>query len=159
MIKNLFLNYKGKPAQSSKEHPTYTESTTFGILYNADEFDGNALSDLKQSLEQDSKVVSLMGFTENPNEDVNLFCKKDISATGAIKKEHLNFFSQQTFDFLISLDTSENLNYKYILAICKATCKVGIEAEQYFDLLQLALRKESDNNTALRNLVKYLKMI
>lgn len=159
MIKNIFLNHKGKPTIASKEHCTYKEAASIGILYNADEFKTDAIQKLEELIKGDGKNVARMGYVDKPSEDTLFFHKKDITGTGNIRKDNLSFFINQTFDFLISLDTSGNINYKYVLAISKAICKVGFETEQYYDLLQLSLKMDDSQPKAIANMVRYLKMI
>ncbi|WP_420319170.1 DUF6913 domain-containing protein [Ekhidna sp.] len=159
MIKNLFLKHKGKPTIADKEHCTYAAATSIGVLYNADDFNAESVSKLEELLKNDGKDVAKMGFTEQQSIEKLIFSKKDISGTGTIKKDNLEFFIKQPFDFLISLDTSENMNYKYVLALSKAICKVGFEADQYYDLLQLSLKMDESKPKAITNMVRYLKMI
>lgn len=159
MIKNIFLNHKGKPTIATKEHCTYSEARNIGILYNADEFGIEVINKLEELLKNDGKDVARIGYADKPSEDKLVFHKKDISGTGNIKNDNLSFFINQKFDFLVSLDTSENINYKYILALSKAICKVGFETEQYYDLLQLSLKMDESKPKAVTNMVRYLKMI
>ncbi|WP_420578480.1 DUF6913 domain-containing protein [Ekhidna sp.] len=159
MIKTLFLKHKGKPTIADKEHCTYAESSNIGILYNSLEFTSESVSKLEELLKNDGKEIAKMGFADKPSENKLMFSKKDISSTGTVKKDQLDFFIKQPFDFLISLDTSENRNYKYVLALSKATCKVGFETEQYYDLLQLSLKMDESKPKAVANIVRYLKMI
>ncbi len=159
MIKNLFLKHKGKPTIADKEHCTYAEASNIGILYNSNEFNSDTIGKLEELLKNDGKDVAKIGFADKPSENVLIFNKKDISGTGSIKKDNLNFFINQSFDFLISLDTSENLNYKYVLALSKAICKIGIETKQYNDLLQLSLKMDESKSKSVANIVRYLKMI
>ncbi|MEQ6168574.1 MULTISPECIES: hypothetical protein [unclassified Ekhidna] len=159
MIKNLFLKHKGKPTIADKEHCTYAEATDIGVLFNSSEFSGDSINKLEELLTNDGKKIAKMGFAEKPSEDKLIFSKKDISPTGTIKKDNLDFFIKQSFDFLISLDTSQNQNYKYVLALSKAICKVGFETEQYNDLLQLSLKMDESKPKAIANIVRYLKMI
>ncbi len=159
MIKNIFLNHKGKPTIASKEHCTYSEARNIGILYNVDQFGLEVIEKLEDLLKGDGKDVAKIGFAEKPVDNRLIFSKKDISGTGTVKNDNLSFFINQPFDFLISLDTSENINYKYVLALSKATCKVGFETEQYYDLLQLSLKMDESKPKAVTNMVRYLKMI
>ena len=159
MIKNIFLDHKGKPTIASKEHCTYKKAANIGILYNADEFNTGAIQKLEELIKGDGKNVARMGYVDKPSEGTLFFHKKDITGTGNIKKDNLSFFINQTFDFLISLDTSGNINYKYVLAISKAICKVGFETDQYYDLLQLSLKMDESQPKAIANMVRYLKMI
>jgi len=163
MIKSIFLNKKVKGKTAQKEHGTYADASSIGILYNADEFEEVIINELIGIFERDQKTIGRLGFVEKP-EDPNsldhfLFCKKDISGTGAIKKESISFFANQSFDFLLSLDVSENINYKYVLASSKANCKVGLETESYSGLLLLAVKPELEKMASAQTLVKYLKMI
>ena len=130
MIKNIFLNHN---------------------LYVVDKLD--------ELINGDGKCVAKIGFAEKPSEDNLIFSKKDISGTGTIKKDNLSFFINQSFDFLLSLDTSGNINYKYVLALSKSISKVGFETEQYYDLLQLSLKMDDSHPKAITNMVRYLKMI
>lgn len=159
MIKNIFLNHKGKPTNATKEHCTYADARNIGILYNADEFSPEVIQKLEELLKSDGKDVAKIGYADKPSEDKLVFHKKHISGTGTIKNDTLTFFINQTFDFLVSLDTSENINYKYVLALSKATCKIGFETEQYYDLLQLSLKMDETTAKAIANMVRYLKMI
>ena len=159
MLKSLFLNHKSKAKGTSKEHCTYSESVSIGLLYNSEEFVNETVEELIDTLEGDGKSVAKLGYIDKPTELRFLFSKKDISGTGAIKKDSIQFFVNQAFDFLLSLDTSENINYKYILAISKATCKIGFETESYSDLLQMSLKPDAQQSISVQNMVKYLKMI
>lgn len=159
MIKTIFLNHKGKPTSVGKEHCTYKEASNIGILYNSEEFGNEAITKLEELLKGDGKNVARIGFAEKPSENQLIFNKKDISNTGTIKKDNLSFFINQSFDFLISLDISGNINYKYVLALSKALCKIGFETEQYYDLLQLSLKMDESKPKAIANIVRYLKMI
>ncbi|MEP0985269.1 hypothetical protein [Ekhidna sp.] len=159
MIKNLFLNYKGKPTIATKENCTYAEASSIGILYNVDEFNPESIGKLEELLTSDGKEVEKIGFVEKPTDEKFIFHKKDISGTGTIRKANLSKFINRSFDFLISLDTSENINFKYVLALSKATCKVGFETDQYYDLLQLSLKMDESKPKAIANIVRYLKMI
>ncbi len=159
MIKDIFLKYKGKPTTPSREHCTYLEATKIGILYNAIEFDSITITNFERMLKKEGKNVMKMGFNNESSEHLLLFGRKDISGIGTIKKDRLAFFINQSFDFLISLDTSENINFRYVLALSKAICKIGFETEQYRDLLQMSLKMEGNKIQSTSNLMKYLKMI
>jgi len=159
MIKNLFLKHKGKPFDAKKEHCTYAESSSIGILYHEGAFGSDQVMKLADLLQKDGKQVSQMGFCDKPTTENNHFHKKDISLVGTIKKPSLATFVEQPFDFLISLDITGNPNYRYILALCKASCKVGLETEKTSDLLQLSIKMDETIAKSITNLVRYLKMI
>ena len=126
MIKNALLNRKARKASSkrlAKEHATYEEAESIGILYNSMEYPAADIQELRDDIKQDGKDVALLYFTDRESEDQFSFCKKDITVSGNLSKESMGFFTNRMFDFLISLDTSEDVNYKYVLSISKAICK------------------------------------
>ncbi|MBC6400872.1 MAG: hypothetical protein GDA42_06625 [Ekhidna sp.] len=163
MIKSICLNQRAKLGKKVTKHCTYKEARTIGILYNMDEFDEEVLSKLIIIFQGDGKTIAKLGYTDRldvPEKSKNfIFTKKDISNIGVIKNDHISFFIRQTFDFLISLDSSQNINYKYILAISKASCKVGLETESYKDLLLMSIKQGKQKSESALSLVKYLKMI
>lgn len=163
MIKKIFLTSKSKKGKSESDHGTYSSSNRIGILYNVDEFDPRTVSELVVALKEDQKNVSLMGFKNSPLDkaelDDELFTKKDISAVGSIKKDSVLSFVNENFDFLISLDTSGNINYKYILSQSKAVCKVGFEVDSYRDHLTLTMYLSENKPTSIKHLLSYLRKI
>lgn len=163
MIKKIFLSYKSKPSQKSKSHGTYKQAKRIGLLYHADQYAPDELSLITDELLNDDKEVEKLGFTESEitKGDINqtYFGKKDISKTGKIDHRFVQSFINQPFDFLISLDTSENINYRYILASCKASCKIGLEAKSYLGHLQLSVKPSKDRVRSIMDVLKYLKMI
>jgi len=159
MIKSLFLNQKGKSNPTRKEHCTYSDAKSIGILYHADDFEEILLDPMIAQLKTDGKDVAIFGFKEKSDEEQLTFSKKDISGTGSIKSDSLSFFVNQPFDFLLCLDSSENINFKYVMALSKATCKIGFEAPQYHDLLQMSIKLDENKQKSVANILKYLKMI
>lgn len=159
MIKKLFLKYKSKSANRFTEHCTYQEASRIGVLYNSGEFTKEIIDELVANLKADEKEVMILGYELDPVEGSAFFSKKDISNTGEFKDEKVLSFVAKPFDFLISLDSSENMNYRFVLALCKASCKIGIESQEYYELLHMALKKSNTPIESIRSVVKYLKMI
>ncbi len=162
MIKNILLNHRAKAPKNTPNHTTYKDAKTIGILYNLDQFDISLISNLNTLLSQDKKMVTQLGYqnkTEVGKEDELVFSRKDISTIGIIKKERISFFISQAFKFLISLDTSQDINYKFVLAKSKAICKIGLETEAYKELLVMSVKPEASQTDSVSSLVKYLKMI
>lgn len=160
MFKKLFLKYKSQPKiNPSTEHCTYQDAGNIGILYNSDEYQSEIIEELTSNLQSDGKEVSILGFELKTDENSHCFSKKDISNTGIFKSERLQSFTNKSFDFLISLDSSENMNYRFVLALCKSSCKIGIESQEYYELLHMALKRSSNPRDSVMSVVKYLKMI
>ncbi len=161
MIKSALLSRKCKKLikAQKKEHVTYRSASNFGILYNSQEFNRELVEELADSLKGDGKELAMLAFTEKESEEQFSFCKKDISASGNLNKDRIGMFTRQPFDFLISLDTSGDINYKYVLALSKANCKIGINSEAYDDLLMLAVKPSDNSSTSTQDVLRYLKMI
>ncbi|MEQ9404104.1 MAG: hypothetical protein RIM99_10985 [Cyclobacteriaceae bacterium] len=161
MIKNALLNRKCRALSKNQnnEHSTYRNASSIGILYNAAEFQNYLISDLINSLEADGKTVARLAFTEKDSEDRFSFCKKNVSMTGNLTKDSISFFAQQRFDFLIALDLSGDMNFKYVLALSKASCKVGIDSESINDFLLMSIKASENQSQNIKELIRYLKMI
>lgn len=160
MFKKLFLRHKSKSkSNSTSEHCTYSDAKTIGILYNSDVYSQEIVNNLIDNLQGDGKEVTALGFELKPDETSSYFSKKDISNTGAFKKDSVQFFVNQSFDFLISLDSSENMNFRFVLALCKSKCKMGIESQEYYELLHMALKRSNTPYESVKSVIKYLKMI
>jgi len=164
MIKSIFINNRIKKSKSAGDHGSYTKSERIGILYNADEFGPAAIYEVQMILERDKKFVSKLGFSSVNTKELSSssevdFTKKDISSTGSIKNDIITKFIEKPFDFLISLDTSEDINYKYVLASSKAACKVGFQTDAYQNILMMFMKLSKDKSKSVNDLISYLKKI
>lgn len=159
MLKKLFLRYKSKTQNTPVEHCTYQEASSVGILFNSDEYPKGVIDELTELLHGDGKQVGALGFEQKPDENSSFFSRKDISIIGEFKNETVKLFVNNPFDFLVSLDSAENMNYRFVLALCKSKCKVGIESQAYYELLHMALKQSATPEESMRSVVKYLKMI
>ncbi len=164
MIKNFFINNRIKKSKKTEAHDTYEKAERLGILFNADEFGPATIHEAQMALENDRKFVSKLGFTNVIPKDLtqleeSAFTRKDISPTGSIRKTSVTKFIEKPFDFLISLDTSSDINYKYVLASSNAICKVGFQANDYENLLTMFMKPSADKNKCVKDLISYLKKI
>lgn len=161
MIKNALLNRKCRKLakRQSSNHPTYRDASNIGVFYNSDEFKSELIEELVDSLAGDGKEVAKLAFALKENSEPQSFWKKDISVSGNLNKEAIGFFTRQAFDFLISLDTSGDINCKYVVALSKATCKVGVNSDAYGDLLLMTIKASGNQSQDVKELLKYLKMI
>ena len=161
MIKKALLNRKGKKLsrRRTNENLSYGKAGSIGILYNSEEFEKKLINELLDSFSVDGKETSTMAYSELESYDKYSFCNKDVSVTGELKKKPVGLFTNRMFDFLISLDSSGDINFRYVLALSKATCKVGINSEALNDLLMLSIKKSSDKSQDIREIIRYLKMM
>lgn len=161
MIKTALLNRKCKKLLKlqQNENQSYRRASSIGILYNSQEFERDLIEELTDSFSGDGKETSTMAYSVKESEDRFSYCKKDVSISGELKKEPVGYFTNRVFDFLISLDTSGDINFKYVLALSKATCKVGIDSDSLKDLLVLTFKKSDDKSQNIQDIIKYLKKI
>ncbi|MEM9338984.1 MAG: hypothetical protein AAGA66_09670 [Bacteroidota bacterium] len=162
MIKNTLLNQKCKRVakRRTQEHSSYVSATHIGILYNKDEFETNLVrSVLEENLKDDGKNISMLAFQQKETDVPYSFSKKNITISGDLDKDSANYFIKQSFDFLITLDTSGDIHFKYVLAMSKAVCKIGIYSKAYSDLLLMTLKPSKNPTESIEDLIKYLKMI
>lgn len=161
MIKSALLKQKCKKLakQPQAEHLSYRKASNIGILYNSQEFGRELIDELADSIKGDGKELLTLAFTEKESGEKFSFCRKDVSVSGNLMKKPMGLFTNQAFDFLISLDTSGDINYKYVLALSKAACKVGITTDTYKDLLLMSIKPSSTDSEGMKDIVKYLKMI
>lgn len=162
MIKNTLLNQRCKrlAKRQPQEHSSYVNSTSIGILYNKDEYDTDLIQNvLGDNLKKDGKEISMLAFEQKENDVPYSFSKKNISISGDLDKDSVNYFLKQPFDFLITLDTSGDIHFKYVLALSKAVCKIGIYAKAHSELLLMTLKPSKNPEESMEDLIKYLKMI
>jgi hypothetical protein len=161
MIKKALLSRKCRKLSmvQQADHPTYLNATSIGILYNSDEFEKELIEELSDSFSGDGKETASLAYASKESEDKFSFCKKDISISGELKKESVGFFTNRVFDFLVSLNTSEDINFKYVLALSKASCKIGISSDPLDELLVLSIKQTEDKAQNISDIIKYLKKI
>ncbi len=161
MIKTALLNRKCRKLSKlqKNENQSYRSASSIGILYNSQEFEKDLIDELTDSFSGDGKETTSMAFTAKESDDRFSFCKKDVSLSGELRKAPVGSFANRAFDFLISMDTSGDINFKYVLALSKATCKIGINSDPLKDLLVLSIKKSEDKSQNVQDIIKYLKMI
>lgn len=147
MIKKLLL--KIKTALALKRNDTirvsdaYKVAKKIGLLYSLDENrSDDALDELIKKFKSDKKKVSTMTFipvsAKIKDPGFAYFNEKDLNTKGNWSKETVDQFRNEQFDFLVSLDWSQNKYTQNILAGSKAKCRVGRYEEdksKYFELM------------------------
>ena len=147
MIRRIIL--KIKTAIALKKNVTirvsdaYKEAKHIGLLYSLDKNrPKEMLDDLIAKFESDHKKVSTMAFVPVAAKLSDLgyayFNERDLNAKGNWSKDSVSQFRNEPFDFLVSLDWSQNKYTQNILAGSKAKCRVGRYEEgknQYFEMM------------------------
>lgn len=108
------------------------------------------------------KNPRLVSFVPNPDKNrtypPNTFNPKDISLTGTILTDQLEYFTKLKYDYLISLDDTGNKFVKYILSKTNAQHRIGLYHSNFEGLLDMMI-KPGENGSVVRELMKYIRMI
>lgn len=121
----------------------YKEAKSIGLIYSLDDNRSkDMLSRIIAKFESDNKEVSTMTFVpvaaKITDPGYAYFNEKDLNTRGNWTKETVTQFRNTPFDFLVSLDWSQNKYTQNILAGSKAKCRVGRYEEgksQYFEMM------------------------
>ena len=161
MIKKLIIKLKYLLAKKKYiiKHPSYFKARKIGILYNADEFDNVSIKSVQQQLSKEGKKIYILGFSNKNNILSHLFNEKDISVFGKIRNNQILNFANNNYDFLISLNTTDNLNYWYVLWFSKAQYKVGLHTRSFEKVLQMSIKPNKKKSELIDILLSYTKKI
>jgi len=143
----------------------YQSAKYFGVIYTRS---NNAqfaeVNDFLASLEEDGKEVKTLAYIpklekgETPS--FSHFTDKDFSSLGKWTKEEVEVFKNESFDYLISLDSTINKFSKNILATSKSKCRVGRYEEKTSNYFELMINHDGDNfRVFLEELYRYLKNV
>ena len=162
MIKNVILNIKSASLTKSTEdtkHPDFSQASSFGILFHADNYKIEWVKELANRLKQEGKKVSLLGFSETEKEGNHFFRKKDVSFIDKKNGENVSSFIAYPFDFLLSINNTEQPSYNYVLASSVASCKIGISSPVYNKTLHLAIKGEEERKQDVINILNYARKV
>lgn len=159
-LKNkLYYNALNKSLHKSRVLRLSTslkEAETVGVLFNATEEEQiKIVLAYSKELSKKGKSVDLLGFIntkkEVEEERFSFFTKKDIDFVGKPKGEAMNQFMGQPFDLLINLSGKTNPPFDYIMALSKASFRVGPSTENTFSSDLMIDTKNPDD---LANFIK-----
>ncbi|MFY0686171.1 MAG: hypothetical protein JXQ90_03350 [Cyclobacteriaceae bacterium] len=162
MLKDFFVKIssnrglkKTRPASKG-----YLAANFVGIIINTDDRLPNRLSEFVSRMEQDQKLIHIIGITSRGKVDqpaINpLITKNDVSLLGEIKSEAGLSFISQPFDLVIILDRQGHPMVKLIASKCHPSHFVGFHVPNS-DWLNMRVKPKSE--TELEDLYKYLKLI
>jgi len=106
------------------------DADTIGLLFNAsDEKQTTVVLKYAKTLSNEGKKVSILGYFDTKKElediDFPFFTKKEIDFIGKPKGEIVEQFMLNPFDLLINLTGETNPPFDYIMALSKASFRVG----------------------------------
>lgn len=143
----------------------YLSAKYFGVLYTYT--DDKLIAEVNKfltSLKEDGKDVKTLAYIPKL-EKGNVpsfphFTDKDFSSMGKWVKEEVEVFKNESFDYLISLDSVINKFSKNILATSKSKCRVGNYEEATSNYFELMINHDSgDFKRFLEELYRYLKNV
>ena len=164
MLRKIILKIKTKLAlKKGDEHisEAYANAKKIGLLYSFDaERKSGVIEELITKFESDQKDVHTMTFVpaksgETP--EYAFFTEKDLGANGKWKNESVKEFSDQNFDFLVSLDWDVNKYTQHILATSRSKCRVGRYEEGKSQFFEFMITPKDDHYQGyLKELYHYL---
>ena len=132
------------------------EADTVGILFNAsDEQQLSIVLNYAKKLSNKGKSVNLLGYFDTKKQVEEdrfpFFTKKDIDFIGKPKGEKVSQFMSQSFDLLINLSGQTNPPFDYIMALSKASFRVGPSTDNTYSS---DLMIDTKNPEDLANFIK-----
>jgi hypothetical protein len=128
---------------STRGTTDYRKAKKIGIVFSTEGIEKhNAVKTLVKDLQEDGKEVTVISFLppgkQNHEFLFDIISPNDISFWGSLQNEDAKRFADESFDYLLDLDTNSNEIIDNILAMSKAKCRVGIYHEKrdpYFELM------------------------
>ncbi len=130
--------------QNSKTTVNYTNAKSIGVLFtqsNRNKY--QAIKSLVTQFEKEGKQVTVLCYLEKGVENYDFrydyFTSNDVGLWGKMQSPIALKFAQQSFDYLYYLDLKENIYLENVLAMSKASCRIGFYKRKNDDLLDLML--------------------
>lgn len=160
MIKKAFLKYLSKNSSAPREPVSFDRANSVGIISrHEDEAQLDELVSSLMDLGKKPRKVSFVGQpVKNREYPSHAFNSKDISMTGSILSDELNYFTKQKYDFLICTDTTGSDYIKYLLAKTHAQHRIGFFHSNFAKQLDMMIIPDA-NTSPIAQLMKYMKMI
>jgi hypothetical protein len=167
-VRLTFLDWRTKSAlkKSSAVRATipYSAAKQIGILFTVeDKLKHQQVKDFITKLQHDGKQVQVLEFLpkkkENPEFMFDFFTVEDLSFWGKINSTSAEKFQNTNFDYLFNIDTKVNPLIQYLLANCKANCRVGRyqpDASAYFELM---IETNESTQGLMDNMYDYTKKL
>ena len=134
-----------KKNTTKRQSMPYQQVKRVGIMFTMTRLDDfEAIRKFEQKLKKENKEVEVISFlpksVENFHFHYDIFQQKDFGATGKPKAENINTFINQSYDYLICLDSEPNQYLQYILAASKAKLRLGFASEEWNPVFDLAIK-------------------
>ncbi len=130
--------------QSSRNTVSYVDAQTIGVLFTQSTRENyQAIRDLVKQFKNDGKQVEVLCYLEKGGENYDFLydyiTSNDVGLWGKMQSSSALKFARHTFDYLFYLDLKENMYLENVLAMSKASCRIGFYKRNNDDLLDLML--------------------
>jgi hypothetical protein len=168
MFKMNFLRMRTyqalKKNNSIRASIAFRKAQQVGILFSVeDKQKHNDIKEFIHQLEQDGKKVRVLEYLplkqENYEFMFDFFSVKDLDFWGKINSDSAQTFCETPFDYLYYIDREPNPMALYLLAACKARCRVGRFKEGESTFFELMIGQNGTNKGLIETMYKYTKQL
>lgn len=153
-FRKYFFNRKikqDKPSGIARKGSNIKQAHTFGILFDASTPENIAVAEeLQHLLVSQQKEVDLLGYKINKaKEEIlppHIFSKESISWNFIPDNTAINSFIHQSFDVLICLQQENLLPLEYIMAMSRASFRIGKHFEAQEENYELMINMDASEN-------------
>lgn len=144
---------------------TYDDAQKTGVIFTIDDLTKHqAIKDFVSRLKSDGKEVEVMSFLPRKKENhefiFNYFTDKDVSLLGRFNNEEVVNFTTKPFDYIFCLDCRPHPLIESILAMSKASCRIGCYQEGKNQFYEMMIQpREYSTDSLIRETWKYIKII
>ncbi len=170
IIRYWFLKRAHKKLKREKKLTGYHQASSFAIIYDASEEENyRSITMLVKELQQDNKKVKTLGYVVHKKMPDYCFPKltfefcngKSFSWNQQPVAKNVKDFLNSHYEVMIDLTSSDFHHVKYLLAVSKASLKVGLYSEKYLDIYDFLIQLDdsSTHEERIKQTFHYLKMI
>ncbi len=131
--------------QSTGNTVSYQDAKNIGILFTqSDRKKYQAIRDLVKQFMNDEKQVKVLCYLEKGGENYDFrydyITSKDVGLWGKMQSSSALKFAETTFDYIYYLDLKRNIYLENVLAMSKASCRIGFYKKNNDSLLDLMVQ-------------------
>ena len=148
--------------QSTGNTLSYKDARNIGILFTqTDRGKYQAIRKMAKQFKNDGKRVEVLCYLEKGGENYDFLydyiTSKDINMWGKMQAPAAIKFAKINFDYLYYLDLEENIYLENVLAMSKASCRIGFYKQHNQGLLDLMVQVsvKSGFETAIDQIMFY----
>ena len=143
--------------KSSRKTVGYEEAKKIGVLFTqSDRKKYMAVRNLIKSFKNDGKEVEVLCFLNKGGENFDFLydyiTSDDVGLWGKMQSSAALKFSKLNFDYLFYLDLKGNLYLDNVMAMTKASCRIGFYKKKSDGLLDLMIH--INGNTAIEEAIE-----